>query len=376
VVFAAARAASADDLSDARFFDHQGALQYQRGRYREALALFERSYARGGPPIELWNMARCHLKLEEPGRAAARLKEMLAREGVSAADRREAEALLDAIRRRPSLLVVSVAAGAAVELDGRPIGRTPLATEVGPGSHVLVVTPEGGGRPTTREIVAANGEPIVVEQDGAPTPPPPAPPTAPPPRRHPVIVDAGIGLHASAQGQVNGSPFVHAWVAGSYAVLDATGALGAVGIRLFLSGDAWDSRSVPAAPQPAGCATPLPVSFSATELGVQLLLSLFGKVTQRLRLGGQLGIGFAGTTIGGRVGGDLYEPSCAAATGLVPVFHAGLGARTAIAGPFSVTLHPFLLDVHPAYAGARTAPVDASGAWVRFGFGLAAGFEL
>jgi hypothetical protein len=56
----------------------------------------------------------------------------------------------------PSLELRSVPDGAAVELDGRPVGTTPLSLQVGPGRRRLRAT-KSGFRPATRDVDAMSG---------------------------------------------------------------------------------------------------------------------------------------------------------------------------------------------------------------------------
>jgi hypothetical protein len=127
-------------LRAARALDQQGVLAFQAGRYHDALLYFDAAFAHSGPPSERWNAAKCHLRLDEPAQAEAALVEYIGLPGITADDRREAEAAVEALRRRSSsLTVLSVPLGLPVSVDGRRLGVTPFTTSVAPGDHVVLV---------------------------------------------------------------------------------------------------------------------------------------------------------------------------------------------------------------------------------------------
>ena len=70
--------ASTQDLGRARLLDHQGARAFKEGRYNDAILYFDEAYKLGAPSSELWNIARCHLKLDEPAEASKALERYLA----------------------------------------------------------------------------------------------------------------------------------------------------------------------------------------------------------------------------------------------------------------------------------------------------------
>lgn len=65
----------------------------------------------------------------------------------------------------PARLVVASSPPAAVELDGKPIGTTPVSTTATPGEHRLVLKPHGLGETFERRIQAAPGHVIEVKGD-------------------------------------------------------------------------------------------------------------------------------------------------------------------------------------------------------------------
>ena len=135
---------TAEDLSRARVLDQQGAKAYGDGRYNDAIRYFEESHRLGGPPFELWNIAKCHVRLDQPEQAAEMLERYLATPTLPADDREEATQQLDSLRRRTSTLTIaSNPTGAAVTFDGRIAeggGKTPTSFTVQPGQHTITLT--------------------------------------------------------------------------------------------------------------------------------------------------------------------------------------------------------------------------------------------
>ncbi|MDF2695457.1 MAG: Thiol-disulfide isomerase, partial [Labilithrix sp.] len=66
-----------DELARARALDREGAKAYGEGRYNDAIRYFEEAYRLGGPAFELWNVAKCHLRLDQPEQAAEMLERYL-----------------------------------------------------------------------------------------------------------------------------------------------------------------------------------------------------------------------------------------------------------------------------------------------------------
>lgn len=366
LVLLAVPAAAEDPLARARALDREGVRAFQDGRYRDALRYFEDALALGGPASELWNAARCHQRLDEPELADEALARYAARGDVSAGDRREAERLRKELRARPSpLTVTSAPARAFVAVDGRPAGAAPVTVEVAPGPHKVLVRAEGFAQ-REETVTAQWGRAIVI--DAALEPQGAADSAAPRARRF--SIEAGLGPSFGWLGAFGADAFVHGYAEASYAVVDLRRAVFGVGLRLAATGDSWGATV--ASPSPAGCA--LPASFSQAELAAQLLVIAGAKLGERARVGLEVGGGVAGSTAGDRVGGDVYAASCSASQGVRPALHASLDASYRVLPPVRLVVRPLAIDVHPAFDGARVAPVDASGAWVRLAF--AAGVAL
>src|SRR5215472_15131700 len=87
LAFAVAAHAEPRDLTRARVLDQQGVRLFRDGRYNEAIRYFEEAFKLGAPSTELWNIARCHIKLDEPDEAAVALERYIAQSDLSARDR-------------------------------------------------------------------------------------------------------------------------------------------------------------------------------------------------------------------------------------------------------------------------------------------------
>jgi hypothetical protein len=151
------------DLDAARELDRHGVVAFESGRYRDAMRLFKEARRLGGPPSELWNVARCHEKLDEAEEAAAVIDEYL-KETLTPEDRAEAQRERDRLAKRPSVLTaVTVPAGAAVLVDGQPAyGYTPLASEIAAGSHNVTFKRQGY-EPKSVTVEAKFGRAVIVE---------------------------------------------------------------------------------------------------------------------------------------------------------------------------------------------------------------------
>jgi hypothetical protein len=132
------------DIAAARELDQQGVRSYVEGRYTDAVHLFRDAFRAGGPPSELWNIARSKEKLDDPEGAAGAIEEYLSQSSLVPSDRAEAERELRALQSRNSLLVVATEPeGATVTIDGKTSGTTPASLEIRPGSHTLSVHRDG-----------------------------------------------------------------------------------------------------------------------------------------------------------------------------------------------------------------------------------------
>ena len=366
--------AQEDDLSRARFFDQQGVRAFVENRFRDAMALFKESYLAGGPPTELWNVARCQLKLEDTAGAAETLATYLGKKGLAPDDRREAKRLLDEIEHRPSTFVVaSVPSGAQVTVDGHPAGATPLASTLAPGPHQVVVSRPDAGT-TTRTVDARYGHPIVLDVDleagnG------PSTPDHKPVHKHAIrrlsVELVALGAVTSMGGAALGLSPVGELTVG-YAPLVFRHSLFGVGVRFQIAGDTW-STSPGVSNTVASCT--LPNDYSAAEL--TFMPTVFGAFRLgRFTLGGHLGFGGAVYVSSSNIGGDVYAPSCAFGGAAAPDVYAALDLSFRATEALRLMFVPASFDLHGSYDGARTGSADATGPWVRFGVGIGAALDL
>ena len=154
------------NVESARELDQSGIRIFKEGRYADAIRYFRAAYRMGAPSSELWNIARCHERLDDAEGAALAIDEYLAQRDLSPADRAEADREVRALRSRPSLLTVTTnPAGATMTLDGKPTGGpTPLSIEIPSGSHTLAVRHDGYAA-ESRPLEARFGRAVIVSLD-------------------------------------------------------------------------------------------------------------------------------------------------------------------------------------------------------------------
>ncbi len=157
---------AAPNLDGARELDQQGVKAFGEARYSDAALLFRGARALGGPPTEVWNVARCLERLDDAEGASAAIDEYLAAREVAAQDRAEAERESRAIKARPSWLTVTTTpSGASVSVDGQAEGGpTPTSLSVRPGSHTVSVK-LAGRAPASKTVDARFGRALVVALD-------------------------------------------------------------------------------------------------------------------------------------------------------------------------------------------------------------------
>jgi hypothetical protein len=143
---------------------------------------------------------------------------------------------------------------------------------------------------------------------------------------------------------------------------------------MLLTGDSW-GNTVGADATPPSCGAPIPAKESATALSAFADGLYAYRVTSRIRVGGDLGLGVATTSLD-VAGGDLYTPTCRPSPGAKPVVHLGAEASYALSRELRITVTPLYLELQPAFEGTRTSPKDASSVWLRVGFGLGLAFDV
>jgi hypothetical protein len=361
--------ASPDDLERARTLDQQGVRAFREGRYNDAIRYFEEAFRLGGPSSELWNIARCDLKLDDPEAASVALDSYLAGSDLSPEDRATAKRELDDLRHRPSTVTIaSSPSGASVFIDGKRAGKTPTSIGVSAGDHVVVVQREGYS-PYVDHPVARFGRAIIVDARltrGSPA----ASPTDAADRRYWFTASAeAFGLFARL-GSIGRPVHPAALLSLGYVALDRGTIDVVTGARFLVTYDSWDN-TVNAPAQPCGLAG----SETATALGVFADAAIGYRPLSRLRVGGDLGFGFA-SELGSQLGGDVFVPNCNASPGFVPAAHFGADVSYRVLSTLRVVFSPLVLEVQPAFAGTRSTPIDASGPWIRVGSGLGLAVDL
>jgi hypothetical protein len=153
-------------VAAARELDREGVRSFREGRYVDAVRYFRAAFALGGPPSELWNIARSREKLDDPEAAIAAIDEYLAQRDLSPPDRAEADREGRALRARPSVLTVTTnPPGATVVADGKTVlGTTPLSVELSVGAHTIVLRRDGY-LAETRPVEARFGRALIVALD-------------------------------------------------------------------------------------------------------------------------------------------------------------------------------------------------------------------
>ncbi len=374
-----------DELTRARVLDREGVRAYREGRYNDAIRYFSEALRLGGPPSELWNIAKCHLRLDEPEQASDEIQRYLGQSGLSAEDRAEASSQLQELQRRRSTLTVSSSpSGASVYLDGRreAVGSTPLSVDLAHGTHSIGVEATGY-RPYTTQVEARFGRAVIVDapltRGDTPVPPPPRKSGALPlssEKEHALTftVGAQMGAFIPHLGSRGEAVRAGAALSASYYLHASADTLVGIGARVFFSGDSW-SNAIGAPLSAVNCGGTIPADESATEVSVFGTGSFAYRITPRLRIGGDLGLGFA-TYFADEVGGDVFMATCQPSFGVKPALHVGAEVSYSITPLLRVVAAPALLELHPAFDGARSVPIDTSGLWLRFGMGLGLAVDL
>jgi PEGA domain len=146
-----------------------GVALFEERKYAEALAEFEQAYALKPHPLVLNNLAAAHRALSQYDQAVDFYNRFLIEgEGKLA----EAELvrvrgeLDDLLRQVARVEVITSPEGAAVQVDGRSTGETPLDEPLilGPGDHTVDAR-LAGHEPAQRKIRVAAGDTLRVEFD-------------------------------------------------------------------------------------------------------------------------------------------------------------------------------------------------------------------
>ncbi|HEY8074477.1 MAG TPA: PEGA domain-containing protein [Labilithrix sp.] len=372
---AQSRKPARDDIARARALDQQGAKAYQDGRYNDAIRYFEEAYRLGGPPFELWNVAKCHLRLDEPEQAAEMIEKYLATPDLPPDDRAEASQQLDELKKRPSTLTIaSSPSGASVTIDGKPeSGSTPMTVTVPPGQHDVALTLPSHVT-YTKHVEAKYGRAVILDaalaQEEKP-PPPPNPYEDDASRRIAARMD--LGPVFPRYGSVGGDAAIGFFLSGTYRLNDGEPRL-AVGGLFFVSPASW-RNTVNAPTSVNGCSKALEGPLSATAISLYGIGTAGWDIVPRVRLSALGGVGVAGL-VTSDVGGDVFIASCTTSPGLRPTLLLGGQVDVAITSAFRLTAMPLALQLQPAFAGTRTSPVDATGLWLSAAITIGIGVDL
>lgn len=151
------------NLDAARELDQQGVRAFREGRYEDAIRDFRAARDLGGPPSELWNIARCEERVDDAERAIQALDEYMAAPDLAPPDRAEAERERTLLTARPSMLTVTTTPpGAQVVIDGQRAAKTtPFSVEIAAGPHTLEIR-RAGYVPWTEPVEARFGRAVIV----------------------------------------------------------------------------------------------------------------------------------------------------------------------------------------------------------------------
>jgi hypothetical protein len=387
------------DLARARVLDQQGVRAYREERYNDAIRFFEEARKVGGPPSEIWNIAKCHVRMDEPEDAAKYIEEYLDQKGLSPGDRAEAEQQLREIQHRHSTLTVaSSPPGATVYLEGHHwAGVTPATIDIAPGDHKVTIE-LAGHDPVDRSITAKFGRAVIVDarlskNDSAPSGGG-APVTHPsgsgsgsgvasgsgdaaaraPSHPHRLVLAAQVGVTVPRFGSIGGSAAPAGYLEAAYVAIGEPGGVVTVGVAAMITGDSWSNQS--GLPNTnANCSSAISDSGSATAVSAFLQGGGAWRASPRWRLGGDIGLGIATYSIG-EAGRDVFLPTCRPSPGVKPAVHLDAVASYSFSRELRLLLSPIVLELQPAFDGASSGPRDATGLWLRFGAAAGLAFDL
>lgn len=152
-------------LEEAKRHFAQGVALYNDGNFNAALAEFEAAYRVRPSPGVLYNIGLTQKGLFRYNDAIASLEQFAATESKLTTERKaEVEQLIAEMKALLATVTIAVKPdGAAVLLDGRTIGVTPLVYGVAAGQHVVEVQADGY-RPLRKELMITAGVPLSLEQ--------------------------------------------------------------------------------------------------------------------------------------------------------------------------------------------------------------------
>jgi hypothetical protein len=151
-----------------------------KGRFAEALAAFERAYETSPSYVILYNVGKAAVLSGDPARALSAYQCHLEHGGSAVEPSQHSEVMAEIARLKTEvgLVVIEVdQAGAAVEIDGKAVGTSPIEEPVvvNPGKNLVRVR---GSKSESRAIEVEKGARLVVkfELGAKPGPEPAGPP--------------------------------------------------------------------------------------------------------------------------------------------------------------------------------------------------------
>ena len=271
-----------------------GVALFKEGKFKEALAEFERAYEIAPHPLVLYNIAGCHRELSSYGEAI-KFYERFLKEGkgqVPPARLTTAQTELDAILARIARVTVVIQGPpyATLILDGAPLGTMPIPMPLvlPPGEHKVVARADGF-KDAERTLRVASGDEAEIsltlsevpkkEEAGVPisgtTTSGNYITDAPKPKRFSIGAGFGTNLRQVAD---TGAPSlgigvqVHARIQlGVEGILVAYAVMPAVRIRL--AGDAVSAHAILA----------MPIAFPGDEMGGETFVAGAGGLGLRIR---------------------------------------------------------------------------------------------
>lgn len=152
-----------------------GVSLYEEGDFPAALAEFERAHDAAPSPVVLYNIAQTHLAMRDYVAASDTLTRYLETGGDRITEARRAEVntqLGTLVMRIGRVRLVCNEDGAAVSIDGRAVGHTPITEpiRVSSGRHQIVVRARGR-EPNEQSVTVAGNTDVEVNVELPPLPP-------------------------------------------------------------------------------------------------------------------------------------------------------------------------------------------------------------
>ena len=149
-----------------RPFTEEAVRLFKAERFEEAAELFRRARDVGGPPIVVFNLARCYQEIGRWEAARDAFQAYLALDDGNEEVRGRADLAVAVIDKRLAtgwVLAHVSPVGATVLIDGEPVGEAPLTPfELPPGRHEVTVRAEGHA-PWTATVDVTGGERVEVD---------------------------------------------------------------------------------------------------------------------------------------------------------------------------------------------------------------------